>query len=867
MDWESPKLLLLAPPLLLLLLWIEHRSAHPMSARRKRLLLVARVLAVLLGLAALAGPAQIRPTGKQALGILVDASQSLGEAGLAQALQAARQVRAALPAGTDSFLVSIGAEPQAIPDGPDPDLRALQARQGGDSHYGAAVEFAQALFPAGASRTLLVIGDGHETRGNLLEAAREAALNGVRLHALPVTGPARPDVRLLELTPNLNRLDEGATLQLTARLEASVAAQVVLKLFENGVEIDQRPLRLAAGEVRTETFLRTPPERNPYKYRAVLEGFARDAIPANNSALALTEVRGRLRLLCLEGEAGEAQPLIQAMASEGIQIDLRGPGGIPASLDQFAGYDGVILSDLAAHQLGEGAMTALRDYVDKLGGGLLMLGGPNSFGVGGYHRTPIEELLPVRLKAPDEEEKQSAAVALILDRSGSMAGEKLEMAKSAAIATAEVLGRNDFLGVYAFDSEAHVVTPMTKLISTAAVAGQISVVASGGGTNLQPALEQARGALQRVKAKVKHMIILTDGQTSGSGYEVIAAQCRSEGMTISTVAIGEGSHVTLLQAVAAAGGGQAYSTSDAGTIMRIFTQDTLMHTGRMLREEAFLPQLAEKHPLLEGFEPWQSPNLLGYVKTLRKASAQVPLVTDLGDPLLAHWRYGLGKVTAFTSDAKARWAPLWLARWSGFSRFWAQVLRGTARSPQGRHLDLAAEMHGDEARLRVDLLADAGTRANNAEIEAEVFFVAADALGAPLKGLQKLPLRQTGPGLYEGHFRPDQPGVYLVRARHEAEVVSAGLVHNPGTEASLGTANPALLSEAARLSGGRLLAAGEVPELSPGRALEHAELRPPLLLALLAVFLADLMIRRWEHVQGLVEALSGRGRRNPVTPS
>lgn len=867
MDWESPKLLLLAPPLLLLLLWIEHRSAHPMSGLRKRLLLVARVLAVLLGLAALAGPARIRPTGKQALGILVDASQSLGEAGLAQALQAARQVRTALPPGTDSFLVSIGAEPQPVPEGPAPDLRALQARHGGDSHYGAAVEFAQALFPAGASRTLLVIGDGHETRGSLLDAAREAAVNGVRLHALPVTGPARPDVRLLELAPNRNRLDEGATLQLTARLEASVAAQVVLKLFENGVEVDQRPLRLAAGEVRTETFTRTLPERNLYKYRAVLEGFAGDAIPANNSALALTEVRGRLRLLCLEGEAGEAQPLIQAMAREGIQIDLRGPGGIPASLDQFAGYDGVMISDLAAHQLGEAAMTALRDYVDKLGGGLLMLGGPNSFGVGGYHRTPIEELLPVRLKAPDEEEKQSAAVALILDRSGSMAGEKLEMAKSAAIATAEVLGRNDFLGVYAFDSEAHVVTPMTKLISTAAVTGQISVVASGGGTNLQPALEQARAALQRVKAKVKHMIILTDGQTSGSGYEVIAAQCRSEGMTISTVAIGEGSHVTLLQAVAAAGGGQAYSTSDAGTIMRIFTQDTLMHTGRMLREEAFLPQLAEKHPLLEGFEPWQSPNLLGYVKTLRKAGAQVPLVTDLGDPLLAHWRFGLGKVTAFTSDAKARWAPLWLARWSGFSRFWAQVLRGTARSPQGRQLDLAAEMRGDEARLRVDLLQDAGTRANDAEVEAEVFFVAADTLGAPLKGLQTLKLSQTGPGLYEGRFRPDQPGVYLVRARHGAEIVSAGLVHNPGTEASLGTANPALLGEAARLTGGRLLAAGEVPELSPGRAMEHAELRPRLLLALLAAFLADLLIRRWEHVQGLAEALGGRRSRSPGAPS
>mgnify|MGYP000659148326 CR=1 FL=1 len=152
----------------------------------------------------------------------------------------------------------------------------------------------------------------------------------------------------------------------------------------------------------------------------------------------------------------------------------RQPGNLAITFDQLSGYDGVILSDVPAHQLGDPLMNALRDYVDKLGGGLVMLGGPGSFGVGGYYRTPIEEVLPVRLKAPDEEEKQSAAVAIVLDRSGSMAGEKLEMAKSAAIATAEVLGHNDSLGVWAFDSEAHVVAPMTRLTSTNAVSGQIA---------------------------------------------------------------------------------------------------------------------------------------------------------------------------------------------------------------------------------------------------------------------------------------------------------------------------------------------------------------------------------------------------------
>ncbi|MBB5037230.1 VWA domain-containing protein [Prosthecobacter dejongeii] len=855
MDWESPKLLLLALPALALLLWFENQSTHPMEGLRKRLLLVVRAVGIMLALVALAGPARVSPTGKKALGIILDASQSMGAEGIEKGLSEARRLQGSLGTEAESFVVLLGDEPALLPEGPKPDITPFLKAHGGDSHYTAAVDYAQALFPAGASRDIVLIGDGHETRGRLLEAARQASVSGVRIHAIPVAGPRKPDARVRELVASRSRLNEGATLKLTAHLESTLEAQGTLKLFENGIQVEQRPVTLKPGQPLTETFTRTPATRDTFKYRAVLEGISADSIPANNSALTLVDVRGRLRLLYLDSEVGEATYLQQAMAKEGIELDLRQPGNIPSTLDQLSGYDGIILSDVPAHLLGEGAMNAMRDYVDKLGGGFLMLGGPNSFGLGGFYKTPIDDILPVRLKAPDEEEKQSAAVAIVMDRSGSMAGEKLEMAKSASIATAEVLGRNDFIGIYAFDSEAHVVAPMTRLTSTATLAGQISSVASGGGTNLQPAFEQARESLRRVKAKVKHMIILTDGQTSGTGYEAMAAQCRGEGITISTVSIGEGSHVALLQAIASSGGGQSYTTTDASSISRIFTQDTLMHTGRMMREEPFIPNLVEKHPMLAGFDKWTSPDLLGYVKTIRKSTAQVPLLTDTGDPLLAHWRFGLGKVTAFTSDAKSRWASLWIVRWPDFSRFWSQLLRETARPPQGRHMDLATEMRGDDALLQVDLEEDAGTRANDARVQAEVFFVAADALGAPLRPVQNLSLGQTGPGRYEGSFRPDQPGVYLIRAQSGAEMVSAGLVHNPGSEASLGTVNESLLQQATQITGGKVLQPGQVPDLSQTRAVQYIELWPSLIMTLLFLFLVDLAIRRWEHVQAIWELI------------
>jgi hypothetical protein len=278
----------------------------------------------------------------------------------------------------------------------------------------------------------------------------------------------------------------------------------------------------------------------------------------------------------------------------------------------------------------------------------------------------------------------------------------------------------------------------------------------------------------------------------------------------------------------------------------------------MIREEAFEPKLVERHPILAGWEKFEPPPLLGYVKTLRKSTAQVPLVTDLGDPLLAHWRYGLGKVTAFTSDTGSRWASLWISRWTGFGQFWSQVLRETARPPQGQNLDVRCEIDGDEARVTVDALTDPGTRGNNERVSGEVFFVPAGSLGAPLKPVQVLALRQSGPGLYEGQFRPDQPGVYLVRARSGSQMVTAGLVHNPGGEASLGTVNEKLLREACELAGGPYLETGADLDFGSARARRYVELWPFVVMALLLLFLVDIGVRRWEHVTGIWEQLRPR---------
>ncbi len=873
MDWARPLTLLLALPALGLLWWVQRRSLPPLSPRRRRALLAVRAALVALILVALAGPAWKQVTEEQAVIFVMDHSQSQGPSGMRAACERASRLAAELPEKTYVGFVSAGAASRVLrmparpPAGIEPDV-GLLAADGGQTDLASAVALASGLFPPGTARRLVLVGDGLETRGDLETAAREAGIYDIVIDAVPVAGQARPDARVVRLRPSRSRLHEGANLSLYADIDSSLAGRGSIRLFENGVEVESRPLELSVGQQLTVTFRRTPDRRNLYNYRARLEGFAGDAIGENNEAMTLVDVRGQPVLLYVAEDAEEGAYLAEAMSREGIRLMVQPPDAIPTSLQQMAAYDGVIISDVPAHRLRDRSMTLIRDYVEKLGGGFMMIGGKNSFGVGGYYRTPIEEILPVKLQAPDQEERHSVALALVIDRSGSMSGQKIELCKSAASATAELLSRKDFIGVVVFDSSARWVVPMTRAGNRASIAGRIATISAGGGTNIHPGMTAAQKALMAVKARIRHMIVLSDGQTSGSGYEALASQIKAAGITVSAVAVGGGADARLLQAIATNGGGQFYRTVDPRSIPRIFTQDAMVHAGRLIREKAFAPKQVERHPMLKGWAAAEAPNLLGYIKTRRRATSQVPLVTDLGDPLLAHWRFGLGKVTAFTSDCKSRWSALWITNWrSGYSQFWAQVLREMARPPQGQNMDMRIEEHGHEARITVDLLEDAARYKNQAEVRADVYFVPAGALGSSLKHLVGMKLEQEGPGLYAGSFRPEKPGVYLVRGRSGARMVSAGLVHNASSEAAGGRVNLGLFEKVTKATGGSVLTA-EVGSLGR-RAAAHSrfrELDPLVLKLLLLLFMVDVIIRRWENARGMIdlarEKLGGRGRKD-----
>ncbi|MBN2475532.1 MAG: VWA domain-containing protein [Pirellulales bacterium] len=862
MDWVQPYYPAIAVPVILLLWWFHRGSLRPMSRLRRRVLLAVRAALVVITLLALAAPAWEEMTDRQTVLFILDHSQSQGPTGIRAAHARAGRLAAGLPASAYVGFLSAGDStvvrqvPAQGVDVPEPDESLLET-DGAQSDLASAVALASGLFPPGTSRRLVLVGDGQQTRGDLEAAARDAALLDVVIDAAPIAGQRRPDVRVARLVSSKSRSHEGASVELRADLESSLDGEGVVRLFENGVEVESRPLQLSVGQQTSEVFRVVPESRDLYTYRVRVEGFPDDTIHENDEAMTLVDVRGRPLLLYVEGEAEESQYLAEAMAKEGIRLQTRPAETFPQTLQELAGYDGVVLSDVPAHKLTEQSMTIVRDYVEKLGGGFVMIGGKSSFGVGGYYRTPIEDILPVKMKAPDKEERFATALALVIDRSGSMSGQKIEICKSAAVATVDLLSSKDYVCVVSFDSAARVVVPMSRVTSKSTINGQIATLNSGGGTNMLPGMTTGREALAGVTAKVRHMIVLSDGQTRGGGYQALAAQMQAEGMTISTVAVGAGSHVALLQSVATAGGGQFYQTIDPTNLPRIFTQDAMVHMGRLIREESFAPKQVERHLMLEGCPLAEAPALLGYVKTNRKATAQVPLVTDLADPLLAHWQFGLGKVTAFTSDCKSRWAALWITGWPSYNQFWAQVLRETARKPQSQTMDIRLQHNSPSASILVDVLEDPAHFKNDASVVADVYFVAAGSLGSSMEQLEQLTLQQTGPGRYRADFLPDEAGVYLVRARAGAEVVSAGLVHNRSGETATGRVDRPLLENVCRLTGGRVLPDSEdtLPPIRAGHA-HFVELTPLLLKLLLLLFMVDVAVRRWENVQGILSLFS-----------
>ncbi len=906
MTFTSPLFLLLLP-LIPLIAWIGWPSSG-LSRRRKGnsspkirlwdfgggregVSLLLRLAIVLCLILALAGMEIVQGGNNLAVVFLLDISDSMPKQAVAAEIDYVRSAIQSMGPDDQSAVVLFGAD--ALVERSMSTARELgtvtSAPVTNQTDLAGAMRLGLALFPSAAARRMLILSDGDQTSGDAQAVAKFAAASDVQIISVPFLTKAGAEA-LVSAVDAPTHLRPGEKFDLNVSIQATQAVQAVVRVLAGDKIIYEQPHELRRG-LQTFSLPLTAGETPGFVNYQVQIAPQKDGFYQNNRLDAFSQVEGPPRVLVVASAAGESLPngetrpdetsaLIGALQATDFTVDVTTPVLLPASLPGLAQYNSVVLVDVSASLLSSTQMENLQTYVRDLGGGLVVIGGPTSYGVGGYYQTPLEAALPVDMQIKDEKRRPSLGIVFIIDHSGSMSEtsggvEKLELAKEAAARSVQLLFPSDRVGVIAFDDTASWVVPMTDLSDPGAVVSAIGSIQVGGGTDILAGVQAMANVLPADPAKVKHVVLLTDGGADPTGISELVKKLNSEnGITLSTVAVGQDA-APFLKDLAAIGGGRYHFTTNASSIPSIFTEETTLAMRAYIVEQPFFPKLANPSPILAGIET--IPHLYGYVATSPKDLAQVILKSDKDDPILAAWQYGLGRSVAFTSDATGRWGRDWVP-WPRFAAFWAQALRYTLGDSSNTALEMNISLDGNQgkqARLTLDARSRSGGFLNGYQIKANVV--------APNGEAQAVSLRQIAPGRYETFFDPKEQGVYLVRfsgqpadGGGEAFAQTSGWTLSYSPEYRRIESDPDLLLRLAALTGGKA-ASPDPAETFLHNLKASSASRPiwPWLLALAAVLLPlDVASRRliltrqdWNRFR---EALTSRLRprkRAPVAQS
>ena len=756
------------------------------------------------------------------------------------------------------------------------DAQGKRGELGAGSNLQAALQLAYGLYPSGYLKRAVLLSDGVQTDGDFLAEANRAKDFGVKLFTIPYRRPVPPEVAVRGLRLP-ERVKVGETFEIHADIYASRATKAHAKLFQgealNGLE-GVRDLDLKAGP-NDVVFKSVNRQAGEVTYVFELDQIAEDTFKENNRCAVTIDVPGRPTVLYIEGTPQHGQPLFSALTAQQFDVDMRPPAGFPGSIDEIKKYDFVILSDTPHDGISLQAQELIESYVKDLGGGFLFAGGEAGYGLGGWYHSTIERILPVRMDNERKKEMPSVAMSLVIDRSGSMTGTPLEMAKSAAKATVGILSPDDLVEVIAFDSLPTRYVKMQPARNRSRISGEIARINAGGGTEIFPALDAAYQDMTVTAARKKHVILLTDGRASTNGLRDLASAMIAESITVTTVGLGGDVDEQLLKMIADVGGGRFHAVADPANLPRIFTKETELIARAAAVEEWFPVTQVSDAAFLRGLDIRTAPNLHGYVSTkMKPPAAQELLQSDKEEPILARMRVGLGWTLAWTSDVKSQWAVEWL-RWPGWEKFWGQLVHEHMRQKHQRELDMKAEIVAGQLHASIDAFAPDERFENN--LTSKLTIVGPEPVKSPACKVdadctalafgecsakehvcrpKPLDLRQTAPGRYEIEVPLDKYGSFLLRADHQHEdkdgqlrtvAVSYGHVSNPYPReyASFEPDIPAM-QKAALATGGTMDPKDVAAIFDPGgeKVTFHEELWPKFIYAAIAVFLLDLLVRR-----------------------
>ncbi len=862
-------LVLVAP----VLIWVLSRSLAALPWPQRILSVVFRSLFFLALGCALSQPSKTSKTNKICTVLLIDVSDSVPDAALEDARSTIADLLAAKRPDDRVKIITFASRPKVLElsggttlpsalalrhrlaavAGKKPEKSVVESddKGGSASNLQAALRLGLAVFPEGYLKRLLLLSDGIETEGELLAEIPNARAAGVRVSTKVFNRPLPPEVAIIELALPA-KVDIGQPFEIIASVFATQEAVARASLYQgetlNGLDAVRRlELHPGKNEVKFQSVVRVGGQVT-YELR-LDQLLSKDQFSENNRFQATLDVPGRASVLYIEGQEGRAGYFSSALSAQQFDVDVRSPTGFPTTLAELQRFAFVVLSDVPKEQFSEASELLVERYVRDLGGGFLFAGGEAGFGLGGWGGSTLERLLPVRMDSDNRKENPSVALVLVIDRSGSMSGLPIEMAKAACSATVSTLEPNDLIEVIAFDSQPERYVRMQPARFRSRIESDISRIQPGGGTEIFRSLDMAYQDISVVQARRKHVILLTDGAAPTEGITELAQAMLAESITVTTVGLGEQANNELLKQIADAGGGRYHAVPDANSLPRVFAREAEFVARQAAVEEWFQPQLTASADFLKGIAVGSLPNLHGYVATsMKPAPAQQIFASDRDEPILARGRVGLGWALAWTSDLKNLWAVDWL-RWPGYSQFWGQLVREHMRDSRTRELPMQTEVIGGNVRATVDAFDGEERFDNNLR---SILKVASSA--NPGK-ISTYPLVQSAPGRYEARFKLDGYGTFALRAKHtrvgrdgveSAVAESFGHVSQPyPAEYSEVRPDTERLARAALIGGGLVNPAATQLFLPGSEQIAfHEEIWQSFVFLALACFLIDLLLRR-----------------------
>jgi Mg-chelatase subunit ChlD len=554
------------------------------------------------------------------------------------------------------------------------------------SNLSEAIEKAIALIPPNSTGRVLVISDGRWTGKDPSNAASRGVTRDIPIDYRLLERPSVNDLAIAQIDAPVT-VTPGEAFMITSWIKSPSAEEINFELRRGGQVLAAGKTSVASGMNRL-VFRDSAGQPGAQSYTLKILGMAEDPIPENDSAKILVGVKGPRPLLVVSSSQNSG--LARLLSAGGMNIKTLLPEQCEWSLDAVAQYSGVLIENVPAEKIGEQGMEMIASWVTEAGSGMMITGGKNSYGPGGYFKSPLDAVMPVSMELRLEHRKFALAIAVTMDRSGSMAVEagggrtKMDLANLAAVQVLDMLSPMDEFGIIAVDSTSHIIADLNSVEANSKFRNRILQIDSGGGgIFIYEALTAASGMLLKAKAGTRHIVLFADAADSEEPgkYRELLEKCEQAGITVSVIGLGKPSDqdAELLRDIAKRGNGQIFFTENASDLPRLFAQDTIMVARNTFLEEPAEIQFTGGLIALTGKQFNTAPQIGGYNLTYLRPKANLAAVTtdQYQAPVTASWQAGGGRVLCYTGEADGKFTGA-MAGWRNAGQFFTSLARWTA---------------------------------------------------------------------------------------------------------------------------------------------------------------------------------------------